>query len=223
VKALSLFLFGLILLSPFRGQAQVTVGAPGDEASDFPFYFTMATYQQVYAASDFSGDIVISGLTFFDQQVGPGTLMTADYEIQLSTTSAAVNGLSSTFSANLGADNTTVFTGSLSGPISSSFTIPISAFDYNPGSGNLLLTIFQTNPGAFGVGLDERAGTSGGQFSRIFSQTSTITADPSAYDINWGLVTQFDTTTVPEPSTWAMLLGSFSLLAFRRRLLSSYL
>src|SRR5262249_22141305 len=71
-------------------------------------------YQQVYAASQFAslgGPELITQLTFRpDGFVGSAFSSTiANIQIDLSTTTASVNGLSMTFANNVGANNTVVF------------------------------------------------------------------------------------------------------------------
>ncbi len=201
----------LFVLSVSPARAALVVGAPADPDSGnmFPFGANpFAAYQQVYASSNFPGAMTISGLTFYNTATGPGTISEADYLIQLSTTSAAVNGLSNTFADNFGADNTTVFNGHLSGSASPSFTINITPFAYDPTQGNLLLTIFKTNitSGSFTVFLDARNGSAGGVFSRKYSLDSTTTADNQGFDDSWGLVTGFETAAVPEPHSIVMAI-----------------
>jgi hypothetical protein len=202
--------FGLGLA---EGQS-VTIGTPSvDGGNEYPFGSTIPAYQQVYAATDFSGPIVISGITFFNTTNPAGSIDPATYQIELSTTSAAVNGLSATFASNYGSDNTTVFDGILSGSASPSFTIPTTSFQYNPSMGNLLLTIFQTGSTQTStVFLDAYSTDSGGLFSRTYSFSGTTGANG---EDGWGLVTEFDA--VPEPSTYAMLIAGFGLLVIRFR------
>jgi hypothetical protein len=215
--------FGLSLLASSGFAQSVTIGNPPDSGNgnSFPFGFSIAAYQQVYAAGDFSGPITINGLSFFNTAFTAGSIQTATYNIQLSTTSAPVNGLSNTFAANLGADNTMVFLGTLSGAAAPNFTISTTPFNYQPANGNLLLTIFKTNitgPNS-SVFLDARNGTAAGLFSRKYAFSSTTTAENAGFDSNWGIVTRFNASAVPEPGTLALLFGSgmtVTLFAARR-------
>lgn len=219
----------LLCLGVGPARATIVVGGPGDASTGNAFPFganPFATFQQVYAASNFSSAITITGLTLYNNNFTPGVVSSADYNIQLSTTTAAVNALSNTFAANLGADNTTVFNSHYSGPANPSFTLNITPFHYDPTGGNLLLTIFKTNITTLGgsVLLDARNGTAGGLFSRKYSVTSTTTADNGGFDSNWGLVTGFETgatPAVPEPSSITMAITAavlgLSLAARRRR------
>src|SRR5215471_1086050 len=102
--------------------AAIIIGGPGDPGAgnDIPFgesFLGGPEYQQVYNSNNFSGPILITEMTFYHHnnnfggdtaQVNGGT-----YTLSLSTTAAAVNGLSSTFANNLGANNTVVFFGDL--------------------------------------------------------------------------------------------------------------
>ena len=84
--------------SPRRRSGHRGLGQFGSVWQHYP------AYQQIYAATDFSGPIAITGLTFFNKQFTAGTILSATYEIQLSTTTKAVGGLSTTYASNLGAD-----------------------------------------------------------------------------------------------------------------------
>src|SRR5262245_26108869 len=96
----------------------------GDDGNSLPFGwpFGQVRYQQVYAASQFpAGLLTITAMTFRPDQFGGSAFSdTADVTIKFSTTSNGADGLSVTFSDNLGPDVTTVFSGVAS--ISSSFT-----------------------------------------------------------------------------------------------------
>ncbi len=106
-------------------------------------------YQQVYAAQAFQGPTQITSLTFFyaEQFAGPTTMLSGNYQISLSTTTRPVDGLSPDLSANIGPDNTVIFSDNL-GDVSTSPSVTISTttpFTYDPRRGNLLLNIVVTN------------------------------------------------------------------------------
>src|SRR5262249_39157969 len=149
-----------------------TIGAPGDPfTGDCAPFGCALEYQQVYGNSLFSGAVTITGLTFFNNNFVPGSIADANYVISLSTTAAAVNGLSSVFADNLGTDNQVFFSGPLGGLIGASneFTITGTSFSYDPAMGNLLLTI--TKDGGdldFSVFLDFTTGATAGTFSRAY-------------------------------------------------------
>jgi MYXO-CTERM domain-containing protein len=197
------------LLTATPAKAVLIIGAPPDtnNGNEFPFGFSTLVYQQDYAASNFSGPIQINGLTFYNTQTVAGSIQTANYKIELSTSSMGVNAMSNTFAANEGADDTVVFNGPLTGATAPSFTIPLSSvFNYNPALGNLVMTITKTNiTGPQGsVFNDARNGSAGAIFSRKYSNSSTTTADNAGFDNGWGLVTGFDSpAAAPEPSTFA--------------------
>ena len=223
--------------------AQVVVGAPGDpgHGNCYPFGCTSLgvqfgwgpEYQQVYNSTDFSGPITISSLTFYNHNfIAPGISSQVDsgtFQISLSTTSAAVNGLDiNTLSNNIGGDNTVVYDTSLpslSGPggIGGELTIPLSTpFTYDPSGGNLLLDVFSTDatisPNGFGAYLDSYAGDAPGDiFSRTYSTSASYL--PNDYNTNFGLVTGFNVAAgaVPEPATWAMLMLGFGGLGVAMR------
>ena len=197
--------------------ASVTIGAPGDSGNGnvVPFGGGSPQYQQIYAASDFTGPIDITGITFFNKNYTPGDVNSADYSFQLSTSTATVGNLSTNFSSNIGADNTTIFAGGLNGPIDTTtheFTITgTHDFKYDPSTGNLLLNI--TNDGTtsnFTVFLDA-INSSNSYFSRAFVFNSTTYSDGA------GLVTRFngnDTLPTPEPASFAAFgFGALGLFA----------
>jgi len=195
--------------------AGIVIGAPGDpnQGNCFPFgcTYTPSQYQQVYSSSAFTGPININEISFYNHNYADGIVNSGTYTISLSTTSASVYSLSSTFSANLGADNTTVFNGSLpalTGGVGGQLNIFLgSSFSYDPSMGNLLLNVNVgsiTNSSSYAY-LDVVTGS--GLVSRNYGGN---------VDTDYGLVTGFDvaTSAVPEPTTWAMMLVGFAGLGF---------
>jgi sugar lactone lactonase YvrE len=209
-------------------------GTEGNIANIFPFSVAETIrYQQVYTASQFgaiaAGGGMITGIAFRPDAVygNAFTHTIANIRIDLATTMAGPGGLSLTFANNVGANDTTVFNGSLT--LSSTFTgpaggpknfdilIPLTTpFYYNPAAGNLLLDIRNFS-----------SGNSGGNLISILDATSanptlvgrvyTFDASaPNSFDEDtWGLVTQFTATPVPEPATWGLLCVA-ALLVGRR-------
>ena len=197
--------------------ASVTIGAPGDSGSgnSFPFGGGVPQYQQLYDANNFSGPIDITGVTFFNKNYTPGSVNSADYSFQLSTSSATVGNLSTNFASNIGADNTTIFSGTLGGPVDTTtheFTVTgTHDFMYDPSKGNLLLNI--TDDGTTdnaSVYLDA-INSSNNYFSRAYSYGS------ASYSDGWGLVTRFNsdaTVPTPEPASFAAFgFGALGLFA----------
>ena len=99
------------LLACAPASANIVIGAPGTGQNFIPFgsIARLPEYQQVYAASDFTGTVKLDDIEFFtvagstetpNPGVNPGVI-----KISLSTTSAAVNGLSTNLSANLSIAN----------------------------------------------------------------------------------------------------------------------
>jgi hypothetical protein len=199
--------------------ADVIVGQPPDVGTGncYPFGCPVSEwgpdYQQIYASSDFSGTIKVTNLEFFNTEfLNGGTPDAGTYTISLSTTSTPVDGLSSTFSDNLGLNNTVVFTGSLSSLSGGVLHILLSKpFTYDPTQGNLLMDVYSADanqPGTL-LFLDTNGenGGNGGIFSRGYGAGNV--------ENNYGLVTGFSTgSAVPEPSTWAMVVLGFAGLAF---------
>jgi len=199
----------------------------GNSNNGYPFDLsevglTSQRYQQVYAASQFGGGGLITQIVFRpDATFGHAfTSMLSDIQIDLSTTSAADDGLSSIYANNVGADDTVVFargpltlssafTGPPDGPKDFDIIITLShPFLYNPALGNLLLDVRN-----FGGGITtffDAVSTTGDGVSRLFNQNvnnTTGTTDTG------GLVTGFNI--VPEPGSAALLLvGGGTLLAW---------
>jgi hypothetical protein len=139
----------------------------------------------------------------------------ANIRIDLSTTSIAPDALSTTFANNVGANDVTVFNGSLS--LSSLFTGPAGgpkAFDivinlttpfaYNPASGNLLLDVRDVSGASAAFFMDAQS-TLGDSVSRAFTDNSGTVNDATGVTDTLGLVTQFTLTPVPEPGTMFLL------------------
>ena len=138
--------FGVAFAAP--ASAQIIVGAPATSYNFIPFGSNAGfpEYQQVYASSDFSGTITIEDIEFYTVAgTGTGTPNPGVVTISLSTTSAAVNGLSTNLSANIGSNNTTVYDAVLPAVQSSGvLDIPLSTpFTYNPANGNLLVDLLR--------------------------------------------------------------------------------
>ena len=207
----------------------------GNEANAFPFNIggscmgcplPSQRYQQVYAASEFaslSGPQLITQILFRpDASLGQAFSSTlSDIQINLSTTSAAPTGLSTTFEDNVGSDDTVVFSGPLS--LSSAFTGPVGGpkdfdivinlltpFLYNPSAGNLLLDIRNFAGGVttfFDAQLQTEDSTSRGYTLGARDVNASIGDTDSL-----GLVTKFTIISppqaVPEP---ASVLGLFTV------------
>jgi hypothetical protein len=195
----------LLACAPASADTTMIIGGPGNSVNYIPFGSNgwLSEYQQVYAASDFTGPITIDDIVFY---AGPGTTGTnsSKYTISLSTTSAAVNGLNTELSMNIGSDVTTVYNNATLPAIQDGvLTIALSTpFAYNPAAGNLLIDMKSQYAGTLGGGF-EFDSASGGVFSRAYSG---MTISPSN---NSGLVTGF-TVAAPEPSTWAMMILGFA-------------
>ncbi len=212
--------------------------AEGNSNNGFPFNYTgfnsnlnAQRYQQVYGADAFNtGPILITGISF-RPDAGSGNPFNAvlpSILIRMSTTSMAVDGLSSTFSANIGADETTVRSGALSissadtgpagGPKNFDIFIPFTtSFLYDPSQGNLLMDVL-------GIGSTistffDAQNTTGDAISRVFTFSNNPFGDIGDQARTDGLITQFhfeSVEAVPEPATFA-LMGMGALAYLKRR------
>ena len=205
----------------------------GDSNNSYPFDLSEAglssqRYQQVYASSQFGSAGLITQIIFrpdaFSGHAFTSTL--PDIQIDLSTTQAGDDGLSTTYADNVGADNTVVFdrgpltlssafTGPPDGPKDFDIVITLThPFFYNPANGNLLMDV--RNFGGGTTTFFDAVFATGDGSSRLFN--SDVNGTTGSTDTE-ALVTGF--TIVPEPSSAAMLLtGGGMLLAWfggRRR------
>jgi hypothetical protein len=175
----------------------------------------VARYQQVYGASEFAAfnsPITILGLAFRPDGVfgAPLSALHSHVDIRLSTTSKLPDGLSATFSENIGVDETTVYSGPLplttnaigppGGPYAFDFFIPLTTpFVYDPAGGSLLfdmLTAGLTSPNSIFV-VDAHDDPNDA-ISRVWGAGLVGDIDPLS-GTTIGVVTKF--IIVPEPAT----------------------
>lgn len=185
---------------------------PGNTANGIPFGSGFFRYQQVYASSEFSssgGLIIIHHIAFRpDESISvPFSASFPNLQVNLSTTSAAVDLLSTTFASNTGTDEQIVFQGTWSilsnatGSPTRLFDVVLtfqSSFLYNPAMGNLLLDIRQNSN--VSTSMFDGEFTSGDGVSRMFGAIGNPTGSADSL----GLVTQFGFTAVPEPRLWLL-------------------
>ncbi len=172
----------------------------GNIDSTYPFDIGAGTMrcQQVYAASQFSmvpaGGAYITAIAFrLPSGWGSFSNTLSAIQIDLSTTTNAPDGLSSTFANNVGTNDTVVFNGPLSlssadvgNPPNFDIVVPLTTpFFYNPSAGNLLLDVRNTGDGTTSP-FD--ADSSGEFMSRAYGDASSGTAEGTDSD---GLVTEF--------------------------------
>jgi PEP-CTERM motif-containing protein len=189
--------------------------ADSGEGNCYPFGCAYnGEYQQVYTANEFSGPITIKDLEFFNTVVdnGTSTMNSGLWTIALSTTSADWDTLSSTYSENIGTNNTTVFSGNLEQPWTFRKTLHIdltTPFTYIPADGNLLMDVIVSGasdvPG--GPILFDANGDNGGELNgnTIMGRVYDGGGGPTVNN-GFGLVTGFSTTAAPVPEPSSMLL-----------------
>ena len=194
-------------------------------------------YQQVYAASQFGalagGGELITGMVFRPDSPDGGAfgpLTVNNLTISLSTTSTVPGGMSTVFANNIGGDNTVVLAGSttisssdLPGPGNTrAFDVVInfdSPFLYNPANGNLLLDILNADPSSNSLGLFfDAAGTGSTSVDRVWGPEGNPGAASGTTQVGSnGLVTQFFSTPIPEPTTLALAAVGLLGVGWRRR------
>ncbi|MBM6578280.1 PEP-CTERM sorting domain-containing protein [Microvirga sp. SRT01] len=236
---------GLLAASPAFAADIVTITpnpAPSGQAqSPAPFTYrgtSGSRTQQVYASSFFSGPQMLTSLAF---RSTPGFRNGANYasvNISLSTTmfgDETGTPLSADFSSNIGSDVTRVYQGAISfaAPTTDGFEYIVNfenAFRYDPSMGNLLLDVTipvgssVDGPGFFLASYDTANSFDDGVYSvnSVFDGAATSGIANTA-----ATITQFTGTAlagaVPEPDTWALMIGGFGVVggAMRRRRVST--
>jgi len=179
-----------------------------------PNYAAGATYQQIHSGAAFgAGPITITQIAFASVPFGSGGPGTANFNfnLRLGTAATSLAAPSATFSANRGADLTTVFSGGITAMMTRTGTFDFiinltTPFTYNPTNGDLLLDVVINTPTTFSNGsLYFLSGTSTDSV-RIFNDTpsATGTINPSnvlrtRVEFNRGAVV------IPEPATMILL------------------
>lgn len=202
--------FTIPLLAAAPASANIIVGGPATTNNIYPFgNYSNQQYQQLYGSSDFTAPITITGVQFFNTVFNDpyAQLPTGTFNFYLSTTSVTTTTLSSVYSANIGVNNTLVYSGSISQPWTFGDTLTVnfsSPFTYSPLQGNLLLDITTSvfsllHPVPFDA-------SNSSAYSRAYTYNGL-----NYVNIGYGLVTGF--TAVPSPPSWLMMLTGLGLLA----------
>lgn len=194
----------------------------GDTGNLFPLFSSKPIrYQQVYNASQFgAGAQTITSIAFRAHSPGiPFSGTVQQLQVNLSTTRRKPDALSSTFSQNVGANDTQVFNGPLQVAVNNSSTPgAVNTFDvvitfttpfvYNPPKGNLLVDIRNLQGGTETPPLDQEldaTSATGDAVSRVFnygdaSATAAGKTGSANENDSLGLVTLFGSTASPAPS-----------------------
>lgn len=216
-------------------------GIEGDTFSAIPFSGgpDSVRFQQVYDAAGFrvfgdSGPFLIRRIIFRSDDDGPGRGFFSrlpGFQINLSTTTRPLDGLSANFAENVGLDDLAVipfgpFQGGadyVSGNHPQNFSMFITfatPFYYDPSQGNLLLDIRNFGGGSttwgsppfFGPAYVDAANILGDRVSSVSANSIDALSGTIS---SLGLVTQFWITPIPEPSTSILLAIALGTLVLR--------
>lgn len=219
-RALFFLLSFVLLMTAIPAYADtIVVGGPATshEGLSYPFgYAYNGEYQQVYTHSLFSDSITITGMEFYNTQYNSSSssMPSGTWTVSLSTTQIDWDTVTSTFSDNIGSNNTQVFSGNLTQAWAFGNTLHINfstPFTYDPTKGNLLMDV---------VGSGVSMPSSGIWFDTNFSSTSMSRVSEwpgygSSVYSGSGLVTGFNVSSVPVPASLLLfapgLLGLFGL------------
>ena len=183
-------------------------------------------YQQVYDHSQFAsftaGGEYITQIAFRVHSPGlPFTASISDLQVNLSTTSKTPENLSTTFSDNVGADDTVVFpsaavqfdtslAGPPDGPQAFDLVVTLAApFHYDPAQGNLLLDVRNASGTTHDPANEQEidaVSTGGDSVSRVYNlgDVTAATAGPTGggFQVDtFGAVTRFISTPNLPPAT----------------------
>jgi hypothetical protein len=235
------FLPALLVLISFNSTlyaSTVVVPAPFESAEGSSSQFSSLTsdprtLQFVYSSSQLGGltaGSVITGLAFrldITSPTGPSSpLSWASYDIQLSPSLNSPGSLSLNFLSNIGPGAVNVRSGALTlapnsfpgGAAPNAFGPTIvftSAYTYT--GGDLLVTISHTGNGISPLSVDAAPNTAG-LYQGVGASTYNATTATSTLVSNVPIL-QFTVSSVPEPSTWMLLIASLpclGLLALRK-------
>ncbi len=197
--------------------AGVTVGQ-ADSGNCYPYSCGptdgVSHYQEVYNGAAFGGALTI-GSASFTSQTGAGPSDSASYDVSFYLTSATVTSLSSDLGSNEGTllANWGTFT---IGSMPAVLTLSGSSFVYDPSAGNLLMDVVIHDATSV-------AGFYQGYYNADYTGVDVARAWNSSNFGDFGATTGALVTTfggaVPEPASWALMLGGFGLVgaAMRRR------
>ncbi len=188
--------------------------AEGNSSTSDPFSSSSFRFQQVFDASQFgSTPFIINSIAFRidGASTGPVGWSFGGSTIQFSTTTQTPESLSPVFADNIGSDVTTVRNGAIPiggnfqpgaspQPFGSGITMT-SPFLYNPAQGNLLLDITAGGGLTLFPGALDAQSVSGDSISRVYATSAGASAGVSD---SLGLITRFNVTVVPEPSSWLL-------------------
>lgn len=198
-------LVGLVGAVPGVANAQTLVIGTGGDATVYPFASTYTgEYQQIYAASAFTGPVRITQIAFASTADGALGAYTFNGTVSLGTTAATPGTPGNSFAGNKRADFMSVFSGTqtatLLGTRTFDLVFNITPFTYNPASGNLLVDVVASS--ASSLATFDVTNTTDPLLGRLYNVNGGSSAFPTA---NYGLRTRFANTAAPEPASLALI------------------
>jgi hypothetical protein len=219
---------GLMLAFTCAPANALVVGSNAGGGNCFPFscFGTEGgngyEWQELYSSTAFSGTTTISSFSFYQLTTGLNQLDAGTYNVDFYSTGVAVGSLSTNLASNEGTLLSTFGTFTLGGTQPAVLTLSGNPFVYDPTGGNLLLDVVMTSlttPCYATCGFFQTDDTSG-LTQRAWSNSTfpNGATDASIAEANAALVTGFNVTATPLPSTWSMMLiglAGFGFFAFR--------
>ncbi len=222
------------LVVPFGNTSTHGNTLDGSDDSVLSFRAQLVYGRGQFLGAGITGPVLISAFAFRPgSNTGPASLSATALSIYASTTQyAPFSGggnqlLTDTFTTNLGADNTLVYSESpltlsspgCAGPAVCPFDLVFAfatPFLYDPTQGFLLLDLHMTGLSSTGALEAREFNAPGGSIATLLGALDSPTGE--FLDLG-GDITQFTLEAVPEPSSGVLLLGGLGALLLPRRMI----